>query len=189
MKTKNEETYIALLRGVNVGGNNKLPMKSLSGLCEAQGCCAVRTYIQSGNVVFRASAKVAAGFPDKLKAQIKQECGFETTVILRTTAELRAAAENNPFLTPDVDTKFLYVMFLASEPNLTDVVKLNPVCEGEEAFSLRGSEIFLYLPNGAGRSKMASYAYDKILRTVGSTRNWQTVQKLLALCQETSLSG
>jgi uncharacterized protein (DUF1697 family) len=172
------ESYVALLRGVNVGGNNKLPMKSLCVLCEAQGCKAVRTYIQSGNVVFRANAKLAAGFAAKLKAQIKNEFGFETTVILRRAAELRAVTENNPF-----PVAHSYVMFLAAEPNLTDVVKLNPVCEGEEAFSLRGKEIFLYLPNGAGRSKLASYGYDKILRTVSSTRNWRTVQQLLALVE------
>ena len=182
-------TYVGLLRGVNVGGNNKLPMNLLVTLCEALGCTSVRTYIQSGNVVFQASAKVAAGFAAKLKDQIKKEHGFETTLILRTEAELQASVENNPYLAAGVDEKFLHVLFLASEPNLLDVVKLNPVCEGAEGFSLRGSEIFLYLPNGVGRSKMANYGFDKILRTVGSTRNWQTVQKLLALCEETRLSG
>jgi uncharacterized protein (DUF1697 family) len=174
------EVYVALLRGVNVGGNNKLPMKSLCALCEAQGCTAVRTYIQSGNAIFRASAKIAAGFAAKLRAQIQDELGFETTVILRTAAELRAVTKNNPF-----PTEHSHVMFLAGEPNLTDVVKLNPVCEGEEAFSVRGKEIFLYLPNGVGRSKMASYRYDKILRTAGSVRNWNTVQQLLALAETT----
>jgi uncharacterized protein (DUF1697 family) len=169
--------YVALLRGVNVGGNNKLPMKSLCALCEAQGCANVQSYIQSGNVVFKATAKIAKAFSAKLKSQIKEELGFETTVILRTGAEMNAIVANNPF----AETKFCHVMFLANEPNLTDVVKLNPICEGEEAFSLRGKEIFLYLPNGVGNSKMASYSFDKILRTVGSTRNWQTVQKLVAL--------
>ncbi len=187
MKTKAEETYIGLLRGVNVGGNNKLPMKALAALCEEHGCKAVQTYIQSGNIVFRASAKIAGGFAEALKAKIKEAFGFQTTVIVRSAGELKAAADNNPFLTPNVETRFLHMMFLADEPNLTDVVKLNPVCEGEEAFSLRGKEIFLYLPNGVGRSKMASYGFDKVLKTVGSTRNWQTVQKLLELCEETGL--
>ena len=135
--------YIAFLRGVNVGGNNKLPMKSLTALCEAQGCSGVKTYIQSGNVVFQASNKVAASFSRVLKARIKEELGFETTVILRTASELRSVAGTNPFLKPGVDTKLLHVIFLTDEPNLTDVVKLNPVCEKEEAFSLRGKEIFL----------------------------------------------
>jgi len=170
-----------MLRGVNVGGNNKLPMKALAALCEAQGCKGVQTYIQSGNVVFQAGPRVAKGFAAALKAEIKKEMGFDTAVILRTTAELRTAAGNNPFFTPKVDTKFLHVMFLAAEPNLTDVVKLNPACEGGDAFSLRGKEIYLYLPNGGGRSKMASYRYDKVLGMACSTRNWQTVQKLLAL--------
>ncbi len=183
------DTYIALLRGVNVGGNNKLPMKSLSAFCEAQGCKGVQTYIQSGNVVFRAGKKLAAVFSRKLKEQIKEQLGFDTTVILRTCEELRAAAANNPFFKDGVETKFLYVMFLDGAPNLTDVVKINPVCEGDEAFSLRGREIFLYLPFGAGRSKLASYGFDKILRTVGSTRNWQTVQKLISLSEEARLSG
>jgi uncharacterized protein (DUF1697 family) len=178
------ETYIALLRGVNVGGNNKLPMKILSTLCEAQGCSGVRTYIQSGNVVFRAGDKVASKFPSKLTSEIKKELGFEPKVILRTAAELQTVVKSNPYLTANVDTKFLHVMFLADEPDLTKVVKLDPECEGGEAFSLRGREIFLYLPNGAGRSKLASYAFDKVLGTAVSTRNWNTVQKLLSMCEE-----
>jgi uncharacterized protein (DUF1697 family) len=175
--------YIALLRGVNVGGHNKLPMKALAAVCEAQGCTCVQTYIQSGNIVFKAAAKTAAAFPAVLKTQIKKEFGFETTVILRTATEFRAIAENNPFLKPDVDTKFLHVTFLADEPDLTNVVKLSPPCEKDEAFSLRGKEIFMYLPNGMGRSKMATYAFDRVLRTIGSTRNWQTVTTLLALAE------
>jgi uncharacterized protein (DUF1697 family) len=168
---------------VNVGGNNKLPMKALAAACEALGCTSVQTYIQSGNIVFKTSGTAVAAFPRVLKAQIKKEFGFETTVILRTAAEMRAITENNPYLKPGTDTRFLHVTFLADEPNLTDVVKLNPVCEKDEAFSLRGKEIFLYLPNGMGRSKMASYAFDKVLRTIASTRNWQTVTKLLALAE------
>jgi uncharacterized protein (DUF1697 family) len=176
--------YIALLRGVNVGGKNKLPMKELAALCEACGCASVRTYIQSGNIVFSAAAKVAAGFPGAVKAQIKKDFGFETTAIVRSAAELRLVTESNPFLKPGVDTKLLHVTFLADEPRLPDVVKLNPSCEGDEAFSLRGREIFLYVPNGVGRSKMANYPYDKKLATIGTTRNWQTVMKLLALAGE-----
>jgi len=176
--------YIALLRGVNVGGKNKLPMKALGAMCEAHGCASVRTYIQSGNIVFRAAAKVAAGLPAALKARIKSDFGFETTAIMRSAAELQMVTENNPFLKPNVDTKWLHVTFLADEPHLPDVVKLTPSCEGDEAFSLRGREVFLYLPNGAGRSKMASYPYDKKLATIGTTRNWQTVMNLLGLAGE-----
>ena len=172
--------YIALLRAVNVGGNNKLPMKSLAALCEAQGCTKVQTFIQSGNVIFRASAKIAAAFPRTLCSQIKDEFGFETTVILRTAAELRAIVEGKP----DLDEQFLHVIFLSDEPNLTDVVKLNPVCVGAESFILRGREIYMYLPNGAGRSKMATYAFDTVLRTKGSMRNWRTVLSLSALAIE-----
>jgi len=184
MTAKNREVYVALLRGVNVGGHNKLPMKSLTSFCEAQGCCDVRTYIQSGNVVFAANAKTASSFPLALKTQIKEEHGFETTAILRTTDELRLVTQSNPFLKPGVDTKSLYVLFLADKPSPADAVRLNPPCENDEAFALRGREIFWYLPRGGGRSKMANYRFDKILRTVGSARNWQTVTKLLALMEE-----
>lgn len=177
-----KEVYVALLRGVNVGGNNKLPMKSLAELCEAQGCDSVKTYIQSGNVIFSAGPKTAAGFAKKLKSQIHAEFRFETTVILRTFEELRAVVANNPF--PKVDTKFLHVNFLAEAPNVGDAVKLDPPCVDDEAFSLRGKEIFMYLPYGAGRSKMAAYAFDKVLRTVGSARNWNTVNALLGLAEE-----
>ena len=175
--------YIALLRGVNVGGKNKLPMKSLAALCEAHGCSAVQTYIQSGNIVFKAAAKSAAAFPRALKEEIKKNFGFETTIILRTVDEVRTVTESNPYLTPGVDTKFLHVTFLAEPPSLTDVVRLYPICEKDEACTLRGKEIFMYLPYGMGRSKMAAYAFDKVLQTIGSTRNWQTITKLLALAE------
>jgi uncharacterized protein (DUF1697 family) len=99
---------------------------------------------------------------------------------LRTAAELRAIVEGKP----DLDEQFLHVIFLSDEPNLTDVVKLNPVCVGAESFILRGREIYMYLPNGAGRSKMATYAFDKVLRTKGSMRNWRTVLSLSALAIE-----
>lgn len=181
MTDKTDEVYIALLRGVNVGGNNKLPMKELASLCEACGCGDVKTYIQSGNVVFRLSGKKAAGFPKMLEKQISGQFGFNTTVILRSAVEMRAIAQNNPFFRPSIDPKSLHVIFLAAEPNLTNVVKLNPICTGDEAFSLRGREIFLHLPNGTGRSKMATYAFDKVLSTVGSMRNWQTVNKLVEI--------
>ena len=175
------ESYIALLRGVNVGGNHKLPMLTLAEMCAQHGCQSVKTYIQSGNVVFQAKTKIAETFPNAIEAEIERRFGFTAPVIMRSLPELRAVAENNPFLKPEVDTKFLHVLFLADTPVLTDVVALTPSCVGKEAFSLRGREIYFYLPNGVGNSKLAAYDFGKKLRTSVTTRNWQTVTKLIAL--------
>ncbi len=178
------QAYVALLRGVNVGGNNKLPMTSLAALCEAQGCTGVRTYIQSGNVVFRANAKTAAGFAAKLTEQIKDEFGFNIDVMVRSTDDMRSVVQSNPFLKPGVDLKLLHVTFLGDKPAAADIAKLNPVIEGGEVFAVQNREIYLYMPNGIGRSKMAVYRFDKILHTTCTGRNWQTVNKLLALMEE-----
>jgi uncharacterized protein (DUF1697 family) len=175
------ETYLALLRGVNVGGKNKLPMNALADICLEAGCKNVRTFIQSGNVIFSANARGRAQLPGKIAALIAERFGYRTPVILRTLEQLTAVVANNPFLEQGGSDDALYVLFLADVPNADVVAGLDPERSPGDAFLVRGQEIFLKLSNGAADSKLTNIYFDKKLGTISTGRNWRTVTKLLAL--------
>jgi uncharacterized protein (DUF1697 family) len=175
------ETYLALLRGVNVGGKNKLPMKDLVDICIEAGCKNVRTFIQSGNVIFSASPRSRARLPGKIAALIAERFGYRTPVILRTLEQLTAVVANNPFLEQGGSEDALYVMFLADFPHSEVVAGLDPERSPGDAFLVRGQEIFLKLSNGAADSKLTNIYFDKKLGTISTARNWRTVTKLLEL--------
>lgn len=174
-------TQVALLRGINVGGKNKLPMADLAAVFVAAGCRNVRTYIQSGNVVFDAPPKLAAALPGVITAAIQRQFGFESPVIIRTAAEMRAVAAANPLLRPGVDTKMLHVVFLADAPRPTDVARLDPNRSPGDVFEVHVREVYLHLPNGVADSKLTNRYFDSTLRTVSTARNWATVLKLVEL--------
>jgi uncharacterized protein (DUF1697 family) len=176
--TKGTNPHVALLRGLNVGGANKLAMSDLKTIFESAGCSHVRTIIQSGNVVFTAPAAVAAGLAPVIVAQIRQRFGIETPVILRSGAELRALVESNPFLRAGVDPALLHVMCLAARPGKEHVAALDPHRSPPDEFILRDREIYLRLPNGVARSKLTNAYFDKTLRTIGTSRNWRTMMRL-----------
>jgi len=173
--------YVALLRGVNVGGKNRLPMKDLAAMFGEAGCVDVLTYIQSGNVVFRATKACAARIPTVVAAAIVDQVGFRAPVIVRSAAELRAVARGNPFLRPGADVDFLHVMFLADRPGKGNVASLDPKRSPPDEFRVRGSEIYLRCPNGAARTKLTNAYFDTKLSTTSTMRNWRTVLKLAEL--------
>ncbi len=175
-------TYIALLRGINVGGKSSLPMKELVGLLEELGCENVRTYIQSGNVVLESSEKapVLAG---KIKAAIKKQRGFEPEVLLLTAKELEKAIAKNPFPQGEGDPKALHFGFLASKPTQPNLEKLEGLKKESEEFQLIGQVFYLYAPEGVGRSRLAA-ASEKALGVAMTDRNWNTVCKLQAMLSE-----
>jgi uncharacterized protein (DUF1697 family) len=175
------ETYLALLRGINVGGKNKLAMKALVEIFIGAGCEDVRTYIQSGNVIFRASPGVATRLPSQITLQIATSFGYRTPVILRTTEQLRDVIANNPFLEAGVAEETLHVMFLADPPSPVSVDKLDRNRSLSDAFILRGQEIYLQLPNGVAGSKLTNSYFDSKLSTTSTGRNWRTVTKLMDL--------
>src|SRR3954447_15099823 len=109
-------TYLALLRGINVGGKNKLPMKELRDLFAATGCQDVRTYIQSGNVLFRASREMAATLPGAIQDGIQERFGLRVPVVLRTTDEIGEVIRENPYPDEDAGSRQLHVVFLADHP-------------------------------------------------------------------------
>ncbi|MGI4790880.1 MAG: DUF1697 domain-containing protein [Janthinobacterium lividum] len=178
------ETYVALLRGINVGGKNKLPMKDLADICSEVGCCDVMTYIQSGNVIFQAEAGVAAGLPQKITAQITERFGYRIPVIIRTAAQIKAVLLNNLFLAQGVSEDTLHVMFLADLPSSDQVSALDPNRSTPDTFIVQGQEIYLHLPNGVADTKLINAYFDAKLATTCTSRNWKTVTKLLAMMQK-----
>ncbi len=180
-------TFVALLRGINVGGNNKLPMKDLVAIFEHAGCADVRHYIQSGNVVFAAPADRGERVAKTVADAVERDHGFRAPVVLRTAAEFRAALGGNPFLEgPEVDAnpKALHVVFLAERPSKDASSKLDPHRSPPDRFVLRGREVYLHLPNGVARSKLTNAYFDATLRTTSTARNWATVQKLAEMARD-----
>jgi len=174
-------TYLALLRGINVGGKNKLPMKDLTEMFVAAGCDNVRSYIQSGNVIFRAAPRVSSQVAGLITAQIATCFGYRTPVVLRTTKQLEDVICHNPFLKVGAAEATLHVLFLADLPDPRRVDGLDPDRSPPDAFIVRGQEVYLQLPNGVARTKLTNDYFDSKLATTSTGRNWRTVMKLLEL--------
>jgi len=175
------DTHIALLRGVNVGGRNKLPMADLTAIFADLGCADVRTYIQSGNVVFTAPPDLADEIPARVTAAIEERVGLKVPVVLRTVVEWRDAARANPFLAEELNPKTLAVAFLAEVPDPARVDDLDPDRSPPDRFWVHGCEIYLHLPNGAARTRLTNAYLDSTLATTSTARNLRTVDKLLEM--------
>lgn len=171
---------IALFRGINVGGRNNLPMKSLAALLEGLGAVDVRTYIQSGNAVFRWPKRSATGLAKAVGQHVLAQHGFEPTVRLLSVEELRAVAANPGF--PTEDGKALHVWFLEGPPPAPNLARLEALRAPSERFRLSGPAFFLHAPEGVGRSKLAA-AVEQALGVPATARNWNTVTKLLELAE------
>lgn len=173
--------HVALLRGINVGGRNRLPMTDLATLFREAGAEEVRTFIQSGNVVFRADASRAARLGAAIAKAMQADRGWSVPIVIRSAAELAAAAKGNPFLKEKVATERLHVGFLLEKPDRAQVAALDPDRSPGDRFAVRGREIFLHLPNGLARTKLTSQYLDTRLGTVVTVRNWNTVTTLLEM--------
>jgi len=187
-RASHESRHVALLRGINVGGKHVLPMKDLAALFTKAGCGDVVTYIQSGNVVFAAADALAARIPSLVATAIERRFGFASPVVVRSARELAAVIEKNPFLRPGADLDRLHVAFLADAPSRERAAALDPKRSPGDAFTLRGRDLYLHLPNGVGRTKPTNDYLDRTLATVSTLRNWRTVTKLLELAGEGPLS-
>lgn len=178
------ETWIVLLRGINVGGNNKLPMKSLVTMLEAVGLSDVKTYIQSGNVVLRCSTARAAKLGAEIAAAIKKEFGFEPSVLIINAKDLVKAKKANPYpeAAVEMEGRTLHFIFLASVPKSIDKDRLEAVRRPSEQWQLKGSVFYLHTPEGFGDSKLATQV-EKILGVTTTARNLRTVNALLELAE------
>ena len=172
---------IALLRGINVGGKNRLPMKELAALFVDAGCEDVRTYIQSGNVAFRTEAPGGEEISSVISASILNHFGYRVPVITRSAREFQEIVQANPFLEAGAEADKLHVMFLAELPDSANVEALDPDRSPGDEFAVLGREIYLHCPNGVARSKLTNSYFDSRLSTTSTTRNWRTTLKLLEL--------
>jgi uncharacterized protein (DUF1697 family) len=176
------QTWIALFRGINVAGSKLLPMKDLVELLRAEGLADIRTYIQSGNVVFRSASQDAKSLGERIGAAVHAAKGFRPPVLVLSALELERAARENPFHAVVTDPRTLHLFFLFCQPRPADVTALERLKAGREAFELREKVFYLYTPDGFGRSKLAQSA-ERYLQTEATARNWNTVQRLIELAR------
>lgn len=176
------KTYVALLRGINVGGRAKVSMAELRKLFAAAGYADARTYIQSGNVIFGASLRSPARAEAEISERIEKDLGVKCSVLLRAGNELAEVLENNPYIAEDVERPSLCVTFLAKLPSAKEVSQLVVPPRETAEFTVVGREVYLYYPDGYGRTKLSNTYIEKRLG-VATTRNWNTVNKLHELAQ------
>jgi uncharacterized protein (DUF1697 family) len=170
---------VCMLRGVNVGGHNRIKMEALRSLCGALKLECPQTYVQSGNVVFRSSEKSLALLSKRIQDAIESNFGFRPAVILRTASEMRHVIARNPFASRHgIEPAKLLVAFLASDPGKEARSALAKLDNRGEELHARGSELYIYYKNGMGKTKLSAAALDKILNTPATGRNWNTVLRL-----------
>lgn len=173
--------YIALLRGINVGGNKQVPMARLRALLEGLGYTDVATLLQSGNAVFTAKEKRAAKVEKQVESAITEEFGFDVAVLVRTRDELAQVIEANPLSGAEEAPSRFLVTFLSDVPDGKKLEALDPRAYLPDEFRVVGREVYGRFPNGIGRSKLAEVLSGPKLGVVPTARNWSTVTKLLEL--------
>jgi uncharacterized protein (DUF1697 family) len=177
------EAQVVLLRGVNVGGNNKVPMAEFKALLEGLGGQDVRTYIQSGNAVLRCGAAAAKGLEASVQAALLKRLGLTVPVIVRSGGGLAAAMKAHPYIKAGDDPKTLHIGFLAAAPSPAVVKALAPPCGPGEAVTVAGAHAYLRYGQGVAKSKLTNAWFDRQLGTVMTVRNWATCQALLQMAQ------
>jgi uncharacterized protein (DUF1697 family) len=176
--------WVALLRGVNVGGARKVPMAQLRELLSGLGYDGVRTYVQSGNAVFDADESSAAAVRRQVERAIEDAVGFDVLVTLRSREQLAEVVAANPFPQAAPEPKTLHVLFLSEPIGDERLAFLDADAFAPEQVALRGSELYLWLPDGLGRSKLAAAITERKLGVAATARNWRTVETLLAWASE-----
>jgi uncharacterized protein (DUF1697 family) len=174
------KSYVALLRGINLGSRNKVSMADLRELLVSVGAEDVQTYVQSGNAVFKSQdgeAEIAAA----VEEEIGRRLGLDVTVLVRTKAEIARIVAGNPFAKSGKEPASLHVTFLAEKPSRARIGKLDPKRGGDDELRVVGREVYLHCPNGYGRSKLSNAYFEKELGVAATTRNWKTVTKLAEL--------
>ena len=176
---------IAMLRGVNVGGHNKIKMEALRALCTKLKLRDACTYVQSGNVIFKTEERDLAPLAKRLQNAIERDFSFHPDIILRTSSELRDVIARNPFAKRrDIAPNKLLVTFLANDPgeearNRAAKIKTEP-----EELRIDRREVYIYFPNGMARPKMAWPTIERMLQTSGTGRNWNSVTKMLEIAEK-----
>ncbi len=176
--------YIVLLRGINVGGHRKIPMAQLRELLQSLGHGNVTTYIQSGNAIMSSDRTDVGALVGEIESAIERDFGFEVSVLLRTPEELAAVLANNPFLGVAASETELYAAFLSRQPEPDRVSAIDATQFEPDQFALGDRVVYLRYSNGAGRAKLTHDILERRLAVRATARNWNTVNKLLALSGE-----
>lgn len=176
---------IAMLRGVNVGGHNKIKMEELRGLCKSLKLRDACTYVQSGNLIFRTEERDLDLLAKRLQNAVERKFGFRPDVILRSAAEMRGVIGRNPFAKRrGIEPNRLLVTFLASEPELEAREKAAQLNTAPEELRIDRRELYIYYPNGMARPKVSWATIERVLKTSGTGRNWNSVTKMLEMAEQ-----
>jgi uncharacterized protein (DUF1697 family) len=177
-----KSTYVALLRGINLGGHKIVKMDQLRKMFEEMGFAGVKTYIQSGNVVFNAPARDRVSLAKKIEEKIVRQFGFPVPVLVKTAAEVGYVVRNNPLVKEkDIDISRLHVTFLLSIPERSALKMLDGIDAEEDRFCCAGEAVYLYCPNGYHATKLGNNVLEKMLKVGTTTRNWKTVNQLFQM--------
>jgi uncharacterized protein (DUF1697 family) len=177
--------YIAMLRGINVSGQKAIRMERLRESCGALGFRSIETYVQSGNVVFVEGPKLASSLSKDIGQAVLHDFGFDVTVLVRTSTEMRDLIQRNPFLKErGVDPSRLYVTFLSEAPSKKVLKNADGLSSEPDRFHIGRQEIYLYCPGGYGKTKLSNTAFEKALSVRATTRNWKTVNALFEMASK-----
>lgn len=177
--------FISLLRGINVSGQKKILMKDLKALYEALHFSNVRTYIQSGNVVFESQNENEAEVAAQIRQEIQEKYGFDVPIVIRTAAELEHT-RNNVYASIEegINPDSVYFTFLAEEPTETNQAKINATHFLPDEYIIEGREIYVYCTNGYGNTKLSNTFFENKLKVSATTRNWKTLNVLIEMAKE-----
>jgi len=176
------ETYIAVLRGINVSGKNMIKMPALITSMEKIGFKNVRSYLQSGNLIFENEGRELADFEEKIKAEIAQSFGLDVPVLVLNSKEILRVRNENPFVkTEEIDEKKLHVTFLSGVPEKINIDQIDAGKYAPDEFIVDGKAIYLFCPGGYGNTKLTNNFFESKLKMTATTRNWNTVNKLVEM--------
>lgn len=179
------KTYISILRGINVSGQKLIKMDALKKAYERLGFQNVTTYVQSGNVIFNVSDPEPEQLEQMIYRRIEKVFGFEVPVIVLTAEKLKQIVDNNPFISdPDIDPAFLHVTFLLSKSGKYNSREIEEKKQDGEEISFTNEAVYLYCPNGYGRTKLNNNFLESRLKVIATTRNWKTTNELLKIALE-----
>ena len=174
--------FLSILRGINVSGQKQIKMADLKKLYEEMGFKNVRTFIQSGNVVFE--SKSPAKLSQKIEQKIKEHYSFDVPVIIRTKDELQHTVKSNPFLKQkNIELDKLHVTFLAEQPAKENITKTKEYNYKPDEFHIAEKEVYVHCPNGYGNTKINNTFFEKKLKVGATTRNWKTTNALLEMME------
>ena len=172
-------TYISLLRGINVSGQKQIRMTDLKDLYQSLGFTHAESYLQSGNLVFTSDEEDRSIIAEAIEAAIARTLGYEVIVIMRDADDFRRIVQSNPFLTTrNEDPSYLHVTFLTEPPSPAALSTLVVPGDAPDEFHVVGQEVYLFCPNGYGRTKLSNQFFERKLNVAATTRNWKTVTAL-----------